>query len=142
MTPEFELTVLGASLGLSALAGYITERVKLGPLVGAMLVGLLVRIIAPHIGVDLENEAWTLLFLAAMFVIFESGREVGEVGFESRLVYTVLVEIASIVGITFLLTAPFGFEIWERIAIALTLFSSSTTTVYLFAKNLRLIEAK
>lgn len=142
MTNEFELAVLGASLGLAALSGYVTEKLRLGSFVGAIIVGMIVRMLSPLIGVDLENEAWLLLLLSAMFIVFESGRVVGESGFESILIYAVLIEIASILGLTFLITAPLHLDFLERIALAVVLFSSSTTTIYLFAKNLRLSEAK
>ncbi|MEM1927308.1 MAG: cation:proton antiporter [Acidilobaceae archaeon] len=142
MSVEFELMVLGASLGLAALAGYATERLRLGPFIGAILVGMAMRLLSSFIGVDLESEAWLLLLLAAMLIVFESGREVGEAGFDGRLIYAVLIEVASIFGLTLLVTAPLKLEFWERVALAIVLLSSSTTTIYLFVKNLRLAEAK
>jgi len=144
------LTIIAVTLVLAAILGYITDRLRVSPLLGFFIAGVLVKALLSRydlgfLGVSGElfsDVGYTLLTLGGVLLAFEMGREVGVVGFDPRVVYIVLVEATAIISITLLLSRALGFPILEGLVVAIAFLSSSSVTTYRLTAALELREVR
>lgn len=139
------------TMATAAVLGYLTDRLRLSPLPGFLLAGILLKIVlertaaAELLGVEMETAveiARGLLLVASIFIAFEVGRELGSAGLDVRAASIVALEATTIVALTLAAMRALGFGATEGLIVALSFLSSSTATVYKLTSRLALENAK
>ncbi|MCS7106810.1 MAG: cation:proton antiporter [Acidilobaceae archaeon] len=133
------LEFASATIALAVVLGYLSDRLNLSPFPGFLLAGLLMKYLAEGtnlpalFGIDFQAVSLAsaeLLLFGSILIAFEVGREVGSVGFDLKAASMVLLEAATILGLTLLVTRIVGLTTTEGLVIATAFLSSSTVTVY------------
>lgn len=126
------------AITIAAVLGYISDRLKMSPLPGFLVAGIIMRLLVERLeptelSIDPESAAEIakgLLLVASIFIAFEVGRELGSAGLDARAASIVALEATVIVALALAAMRAVGFGATEGLVVALSFISSSTVTVY------------